>query len=102
MKWRYAAWLPLILTVAALASCAEGGSRGSGISTAIRGNVQRVQSASLLRSQAASPGLLARVRDIWDIDATAHARSPVEGIAVVIEGTDIRGQTDANGDFSVR
>jgi hypothetical protein len=72
MSWRPVALLPLILT---LWACAEGGSRGSGITTIVTGNVATVETA-------ASPG--------------------IEGIRVAIEGTAAHDKTDSAGDFSVR
>jgi len=75
MSWRPAALLPLIF---ALTACAEGGSRGSGISTAVLGNVQTVQAA------------------------VVRARTAVEGIRVTVEGTGAHGQTDASGHFTVQ
>lgn len=70
MRWRPAALLPLILT---LWACAEGGSRGSGISTAVLGNVESVQTAG----------------------------TGVEGIRVTVEGTSARSVTNTSGTFSV-
>jgi hypothetical protein len=70
MRGRPAALLPLILT---LWACAEGGSRGSGISTAVLGNVESVQTAG----------------------------TGVEGIRVAVEGTSARSVTDTSGAFSV-
>jgi hypothetical protein len=72
MTWRPAALLPLIF---ALAACAEGGSRGSGITTFVLGNVQTVQ---------------------------APAGAPVAGIRVTVDGTGIHGVTDAEGNFKVQ
>lgn len=70
MTWRPAALLPLILT---LWACAEGGSRGSGISTAVLGNVESVRTAG----------------------------TGVGGIRVAVEGTSARSVTDTSGTFSV-
>jgi hypothetical protein len=72
MSWRPVALLPLILT---LWACAEGGSRGSGITTIVTGNVATVEPA-------ASPG--------------------VDGIRVAVEGNGAHDKTDSAGDFSVR
>ena len=72
MTWRPALLLPLILT---LWACAEGGSRGSGISTLVTGNVSAVETA-------ASPGSL-------------------EGIRVTVAGTAAHDKTDSSGEFSV-
>jgi hypothetical protein len=101
MNWKPAAMLPLILAIAACAS--EGGSRGSGISTSVTGNVNMVQAAaSPLRDTVASPGALAAVRDLMSVERRARARTVLEGIAVAVEGTAIRGQTDANGQFALQ
>ena len=79
MTWKHALMLPLVL---ALGSCAmEGGTRGSGISTAIEGNVASIQMAAL--------------------EATA-AQTDIAGIRVAIEGTDAQDQTDADGGFALR
>ena len=74
MNWRLAALLPLILT---LWACAEGGSRGSGIFTEVVGNVDSVETAMV-------------------------AATGVDGIGVAVQGTGIRTDTDANGNFSLR
>jgi hypothetical protein len=73
MNWRLAALLPLIAT---LSACAEGGSRGSGIFTEVRGNVESVQPVA--------------------------AATGIAGIRVGVEGTGISGETDTSGDFSLR
>jgi len=82
MKWNSAALLGLMV---ALCACAEGGTRGSGISTALLGNVQSVQPASA--AQAAS---------------APAADSELAGIRVAIEGTNLRSRTDAQGNFELR
>ena len=82
MNRKPAALLSLFL---ALWGCAEGGSRGSGISTAVLGNVVQVQTDE---PRAAA-------------DAVAGAGTDLQGINVVIEGSGIHGQTDANGNFSL-
>lgn len=74
MNWRTTALL--LLPIFALGSCAEGGSRGSGIGTLVEGNVAGVES-----------------------DAGG---SGIEGIRVSIEDTGTSGRTDANGRFSLR
>jgi hypothetical protein len=93
--------LPLI---AALSACAEGGIRGSGISTFVVGNVAIVQTAMRSEPPADAPTLLARAREFLrpDIAAVARAGSDIEGISVAIEGTNIRGRTDAEGDFMLQ
>lgn len=78
MTWRRVAWLPVMV---ALFACAEGGIRGSGISTSVLGNVVSVQAAAR---------------------SGAPERTDVEGIRVAIEGTDIQGETEADGSFSLR
>lgn len=69
MTMKRAALLPIILAVWA---CADGGTRGTGISTTVLGNVVSVQTASPM---------------------------DLVGIAVMVEGTDVGGETDAEGDF---
>jgi len=92
MNWRAAIGLLLFL---ALASCAsEGGSRGSGISTAVLGNVASVQSAA-----AAAPA--ARLGAALTLAAPAYAQGAVEGIRVTVEGTAAEAETDENGRFSL-
>jgi hypothetical protein len=81
----------------ALASC-DGGSRGSGITTA-QGNVDSVMTA--LRGTSA-PTLLARLRSALTFERTAHAQSALGGIHVMIEGTTIEDETDAQGLFTLR
>jgi hypothetical protein len=101
MNWRPAALLPLILT---LWACAEGGSRGSGISTSVLGNVESVQTAACPRAPGAGPsGLLAELRAFIHVrfESIAHAGTGIEGIRVAVEGTGARGETDTDGNFSV-
>ena len=74
MNWRTTALL--LLSMVALGSCAEGGSRGSGIGTLVEGNVTSV--------------------------ATDAGSADVGGIRVAIEDTGEHGRTDANGRFSLR
>lgn len=101
MKWGWSALLPLVL---ALGSCSlDGGSRGSGISTAVDGNVASVDAvASSLPLVIETRSQFTRVRDFLAIEAIARARTAVEGIHVLIEGTDAQRETDANGRFSIR
>ncbi len=73
MTWKTATLLVLAGCFAACSS--EGGSRGSGISTLIRGNVSSVQAAA--------------------------ERPDLAGIQVTIAGTTTHGETDASGTFSV-
>ena len=101
MRWRRAVLLlPLI---AALSACVEGGTRGSGISTFVVGNVAIVQTAQRSGPPADAPTVLARVREFFqlDIESVARARSDIEGISVAIEGTNVHGRTDAQGDFTL-
>ena len=80
MKWNSAALLPLLI---AMWACAEGGTRGSGISTLVAGNVVSVtDSASAAGAQ--------------------HGETSLAGIRVRVEGTGARGRTDADGQFTVR
>jgi hypothetical protein len=71
MTWKHMALVPVLMTLAACAQ--DGGSSGTGISTA-EGNVVSV----------------------------ASARTGTQGIQVTIEGTDAKDQTDADGLFRVR
>jgi hypothetical protein len=102
MRCRPASLLPLILT---LWACAEGGSRGSGISAEVLGNVESVQTAAAPRApEVGSTRLLAD----WGaflplpLEHIARAGTGVEGIRVTVEGTNARGETDANGNFSLQ
>ncbi len=102
MNWRPAALLPLML---ALSACADGGTRGSGISTTVLGNVAHVQTAARpAPPRVASAGLLAEWRAIFQLQivGVARARTDVEGIHVAVEGASAHARTDANGDFSVQ
>lgn len=97
MNWKRAALLPMIL---ALASCSsEGSSRGSGISTLVQGNVVSVQAAPA--KALPGGGRLAALSEAVQIEPVARAQTDVEGIRVVIEGTDVEDVTDANGNFSL-
>jgi hypothetical protein len=94
----------LLLLMLALSACAEGGTRGSGITTLL-GNVQAVQTAARPRQPSSGmERLLADVRAFFDIDvaAVARARTAVEGIDVSVEGTGAHDRTDANGEFTVQ
>ncbi|HVM95408.1 MAG TPA: hypothetical protein VMT89_03415 [Candidatus Acidoferrales bacterium] len=74
----------VLAILSVLAGCAEeGGSRGSGVSTAIEGNLVRIESASN------SSAVLARVS------------SSVAGVEVAVEGSSAKGTTDAAGHFSL-
>ena len=100
MKWKSAALLPLLFVVASCA--AEGGSRGSGISSDIQGTVDTVVGPAVSRSpQRAALRLVARLHSVLEIEPAARAQSAVEGIRVAAEGTGARGQTDSNGRFSI-
>jgi hypothetical protein len=86
--------------LSAIAAC-DGGSRGSGITTA-QGNVESVQTA--LRGSAGGPArtALARLRSLLAVAAPAYAQNALEGIRVSIEGTPLAAQTDADGVFTLR
>jgi len=88
MKWNAVALLPVLV---ALSAC-EGGTRGSGISAFLLGNVQSVQSAGEAQGSTAQRSGL--------VDASTG--SALAGIRVAIEGTRIGATTDANGNFSMR
>jgi hypothetical protein len=82
MSWKRLALLPLVI---ALASCSmDGGSSGTGITTA-EGNVAGIQRDQMMGS-----------------DVTTSTRTAVEGIQVVVEGTDAAGETDSDGRFVAR
>ena len=83
-----------------MAGC-DGGSRGSGITTA-QGNVDSVQTAQRGGGSAAKPTALARLRALLPVFATAHAQAGVQGIRVFVEGTSVADETDANGFFALR
>jgi hypothetical protein len=102
MTWRPAALLPLILTIWA---CADGGSRGSGISAEVLGNVESVQTAAAFRApEVGATGPLAELGALFPLpfEHIARAGTGVEGIRVTVEGTNARGETDANGNFSLQ
>ena len=101
MSGKPAALLALML---ALGGCVEGGSRGSGISTGVFGNVTRVQMAARRDpSRGEAPRVLAQLRAFFapEVESVAGAQTDLQGISVAIEGTGIHGETDANGNFSV-
>ena len=81
--------------LAAIVGC-DGGSRGSGITTA-EGNVASVQSAERHAAPAATK--LARWRAWMPAAAVAHAQAALEGIRVFVDGTPFTTETDAEGVF---
>ena len=81
MSWKRLALLPLVM---ALASCADGGSSGTGITTA-EGNVVDIQRDQTTASE-----------------GVTSTRTAVEGIQVIVEGTNAESETDADGRFVVR
>lgn len=100
MKWKPALLLPLIL---ALGSCAsEGGSRGSGISTEVTGNVASVQTAAAPgRTEVAAATRFGPLRALFHLADAARAATALEGIHVTIDGSTAAGDTDAEGQFSL-
>ncbi len=85
-----------------LGGCAEGGSRGSGISTAVEGNVASVQIASLPPApRGATPTRLGTLHDLLAVEGVARAGTDLEGIEVSLEGTAFQAPTDAEGRFSL-
>src|SRR5262249_34452730 len=94
----------LLFWVAALGSCvAEGGSRGSGISTSIVGNVVSVQSGAATRpTSSGSSRARAATRQSLRLLTIARANTEIEGIVVRIEDTDIETQTDSSGAFTLQ
>src|SRR5262249_53562139 len=87
-----------------LGSCAaEGGSRGSGISTSIVGNVVSVQSGAATRpTSSGSSRARAATRQSLRLLTIARANTEIEGIVVRIEDTDIETQTDSSGAFTLQ
>lgn len=99
MKCRRALLLPLLF---ALASCtSEGGSRGSGISTAIAGNVASVQTAAASRAPEAATSWFGPLRALAPGAEVARAATALEGIHVSVEGSNAASDTDADGRFAV-
>jgi hypothetical protein len=94
---RIALLLPFVL---GLAGC-DGGSRGTGITTA-EGTVESVQTALLAPSRARPRGGWASFRRWLTLEGRAEAQAGVAGIRVLIEGTSIEDETDAEGAFSLR
>jgi hypothetical protein len=84
--------------LAAIVGC-DGGSRGSGITTA-EGNVDSVQTAR--RDGAPASTMLARWRAWLPGAAAAHAQAELEGIRVFVAGTTLTTETDADGRFRLR
>ena len=97
---RYVRIALLFLLVLGLAGC-DGGSRGSGITVA-DGTVESVQTALLVPSRVRQPGVWATFRRWITLEAQAEAQAGVAGIRVLIEGTSIEDETDADGAFSLR
>jgi hypothetical protein len=93
------AGLLLILALGCWSCAIDGGSRGSGITTA-QGNVDSVQTAAL--RQPPSGTRIARFARSLRIEPAAFADTGLEGIMVAVEGTSAIGTTDANGFFSIR
>ena len=92
----------LLALVCALGGCAEGGSRGSGISTAVEGNVASVQTALLSAPRATRRERSGARLDFLAVETVARATTAIEGIEVTIEGTTLHTETDAEGSFSLR
>src|SRR5882724_11148184 len=98
MKCTRIAWtLSLAL---ALAAC-DGGSRGSGITTA-QGNVESVATALRAPSPARRLGRWARAARWLKLEGRAEADAGVAGIRVLVEGTPFEDVTDGSGAFAVR
>ncbi len=99
MKCRRALLLPLLF---ALASCAsEGGSRGSGISTAIAGNVASIQTAAASGAAVAATSWFGSLRALAPGAEVATAATALEGIHVSVEGSNAASDTDPDGRFAV-
>ncbi len=86
--------------VGALAGC-DGGSRGSGITTA-EGNVESVQTALHAPAAATRLGRLASLWRWLAPERTAEADAGLGGIRVLVEGTMVEDETDGDGSFSLR
>lgn len=80
----------LLALCLAVAGCAEGGSRGTGISAFVAGNVASVTTVGRPARASATAA------------AGMEAATPVEGIQVMVEGTNVTTVTDADGTFSLR
>jgi hypothetical protein len=89
--------LALLLGLA-VAGC-DGGSSGTGITTA-QGNVASASNARL-RTPARPSTFLVRVWQAWKRSGVAVARGPLEDIRVRVEGTGISALTDPEGRFAV-
>ena len=85
----------------AIGGC-DGGSSGTGISTAALGNVASVSTALRPASGAARPTMIARLLGWLRPEREALARGPLEDIGVTIEGTTLSTRTDAQGQFTLR
>jgi hypothetical protein len=93
--------IALVLSfILALAGC-DGGSRGSGITTA-EGTVESIQLALLGPSHAPALGGWATFRRWMTLEGRAEAQAGVAGIRVLVEGTSIEDETNAEGAFSLR
>src|SRR5262249_53876249 len=75
---------------------------GSGISTALEGNVASVQTAALPAARGNPPRRAAGLRTLMAVEAAARAQTAIEGITVAVAGTTLSDLTDANGRFSIR
>ncbi len=87
-----------LLTV--IAGC-DGGSSGTGISTAALGNVASVRTALRPTLERSRPTMVARWLGWLRLEHEALARGPLEDIRISIEGTTLSTQTDAQGHFVV-
>lgn len=85
----------------AIAGC-DGGSSGTGISTAALGNVASVNTALRPASSAARPTMIARLLGWLRPEREALARGALEDIGVSIEGTTLSTRTDGQGQFALR
>ncbi len=85
----------------AIAGC-DGGSSGTGISTAALGNVTSLNTALRPASGAARPTMIARLLGWLSPEREALARGALEDIGVSIEGTTLSTRTDGQGQFALR
>ena len=84
----------------ALGAC-DGGSRGSGITTA-EGNVESVETALRRSPRGGARAVLARLGRLLADAGSARAQAALEGIRVSVDGTSVAAETDADGFFVLR
>jgi hypothetical protein len=90
-----------VLSFVLLVAGRDGGSRGSGITTA-EGTVESIQTALLAPSHQRQPSGWSTLRRCIKLEGRAEAQAGIAGIRVFIEGTSIEDDTNADGAFSLR